>query len=326
MRAISITAPGDPEVLQITEKPTPTPGHEEVLIEVAAAGINRPDIAQRKGRYPAPEGVPADIPGLEVSGTIVAVGTGVQGFQEGDQVCALLAGGGYAEYVTAPYQQCLPIPDGISLEEAASLPEAFFTVWNNVFDIAGFQSGESVLIHGGSSGVGVSGIQMIKAMGGKVHVTAGTDEKLQACLDLGADIAINYKKQDFEQELNRLNGNQSIDIVLDMIGGLYTPKNLNLLRPYGRIVMINAMKGKNAEIDLLQIMVNRLTITGSTLRSQSVAYKGHIAQSLKDKIWPMIPEKIKPVIYKTFPLEDAASAHELMEKSDHIGKLLLLVK
>jgi len=326
MRAISITEPGDPEVLQITEKHQPSPGNGEVLIKVAAAGVNRPDIAQRKGRYPAPEGVPADIPGLEVSGTIVGLGTEVKGIKEGDEVCALLAGGGYAEYVTVPYQQCLPIPNGISLEEAASLPEAFFTVWNNLFEIGGFQPGETVLVHGGSSGVGVSAIQMIKAMGGKVYVTAGNEEKLQACLDLGADIAINYKKQDFEQELNKLNGNQSIDIVMDMIGGLYTSKNLNLLRPYGRIVMINAMKGKIAEIDLLQIMVNRLTITGSTLRSQSIAYKANIAQSLKDKIWPLIPEKIRPVVYNTFPLEDAASAHELMERSEHIGKILLLVK
>ncbi|HSJ68873.1 MAG TPA: NAD(P)H-quinone oxidoreductase [Anditalea sp.] len=324
MRAIIITEPGDPEVLQIREIPKPTPKADEILIEVVAAGINRPDIAQRKGRYPAPKGAPTDIPGLEVSGRIVELGEEVIGFNIGDEVCALLAGGGYAEYAVAPYQQCLPIPKGISIEDAASLPETFFTVWNNIFDIGNFKKGETVLIHGGSSGIGVSGIQMIKAMGGNVYITAGTDHKCKTCLELGADIAINYKTHDFELELNSLNGNQSVDIVLDMIGGLYTAKNLNLLKPYGRIVMINAMKGKNAEVDLIQIMINRLSLTGSTLRSQSVEYKGKIATSLKDNIWPLIGEKIKPVIYKTFPLENAAEAHDLMESSNHIGKIILL--
>lgn len=324
MKAIIITEPGEPEVLQIREVPKPIPKAEEVLIEVIAAGVNRPDIAQRKGRYPAPEGVPADIPGLEVSGRIVEIGEDVRGFNIGDEVCALLAGGGYAEYVVAPYQQCLPIPKGVKIEEAASLPEAFFTVWNNVFDIGRFKKGETVLIHGGSSGIGVNGIQMIKAMGGNVYITAGTDEKCNFCLELGADIAINYKKQDFELELNNLNKDQSVDIVLDMIGGLYTAKNLNLLRPHGRIVMINAMKGKNAEVDLIQIMKNRLTITGSTLRAQSIDYKANIATSLQDNIWPLMPDNIKPVIYKSFPLANAAEAHELMESSDHIGKILLL--
>jgi len=326
MKAIIITEPGEPEVLQINEVPKPIPKAGEILIEVIAAGVNRPDIAQRKGRYPAPDGVSADIPGLEVSGKIVEIGNDVQGFNIGDEVCALLAGGGYAEYVVAPYQQCLPIPKGVKIEEAASLPEAFFTIWNNIFDIADFKKRETVLIHGGSSGIGVNGIQMIKAMGGHVYVTAGTDEKCNYCLELGADIAINYKTHDFEQELRKLNGDQPVDIVLDMVGGLYTAQNLNLLKPYGRIVMINAMKGKNAEVDLIQIMKNRLTLTGSTLRSQSVAYKANIAASLKNHIWPLMPDKIKPVIYKTFPLEKAADAHELMESSKHIGKLLLLTK
>jgi len=326
MKAIVITEPGDPEVLQIRDVSKPVPEAAEVLIEVVAAGINRPDIAQRKGRYPAPNGVPADIPGLEVSGRIVEIGASVKGFEIGDEVCALLAGGGYAEYVVAPYQQCLRVPSGIDIREAASLPEAFFTVWNNVFDIAQFKKGETVLIHGGSSGIGITGIQMIKAMGGNVYITAGTDEKCNRCLEMGADIAINYKKQDFEQELMNLNSNQSVDIVLDMIGGLYTSKNLNLLKPYGRIVMINAMKGKNAEIDLIQIMKNRLTITGSTLRAQSVEYKGKIANSLQEHIWPLMPEKIQPLIFKSFPLENAAEAHDLMESSAHIGKILLLIK
>ncbi|KEO72416.1 NAD(P)H-quinone oxidoreductase [Anditalea andensis] len=326
MKAIVINEPGDPGVLQLREVKMPLPGTGEVLIEVVAAGVNRPDIAQRKGKYPAPIGVPPDIPGLEVAGIVSQLGPNTKGFNVGDEVCALLAGGGYAEYVVAPYQQCLLVPKGISLQEAASLPETFFTVWNNVFDIAKFSSGETVLIHGGSSGIGVTGIQMIKAMGGNVYVTAGTDEKCRACLDLGADIAINYKKKDFKQELSKLTESQGIDIVLDMVGGEYTGKNLNLLKPFGRLVMINAMKGKIAEVDLVHIMKNRLTLTGSTLRAQSADYKGHIAQSLKDQIWPLFPKKIKPVIYKSFPLADAPKAHLLMESSEHIGKILLLLK
>lgn len=325
MKAITISIPGEPEVLKITEIPKPRPGNGEILIKVAAAGINRPDIAQRKGSYPAPKGVPADIPGLEVSGTIENMGPNVAGFEIGDEICALIGGGGYAEYVVAPFRQCLPVPEGVSLENAASLPETFFTIWNNIFDIAGFQAGEAVLIHGGSSGIGVSGIQMIKAMGGKVYITAGTDEKCRACRELGADIAINYRTHDFEQELINLTGSKPLDIVLDMIGGAYTSKNLNLLRPYGRLVMINAMKGKMSEIDLLQVMKNCLVISGSTLRAQSVDYKGEIAKQLKEKIWPLFPDKIKPVIYKKFALEEAAKAHTLMEKSEHIGKLLLIL-
>lgn len=325
MKAVIITTPGDPEVLQITDRPIPVPGKGEVLIKVTAAGINRPDIAQRKGRYPAPNGVPADIPGLEVSGTVVEAGSNVEGYKVGDKICALLGGGGYAEYVVAPYQQCLPVPQGVTLEDAASLPETFFTIWNNIFDIANFKAGEAVLIHGGSSGIGVSGIQMIKAMGGKVYITAGTAEKCKACINLGADIAINYKTEGFEQKLKDLTSDQPVDIVLDMIGGAYTPKNLNLLRPYGRIVMINAMKGKMAEVDLIQVMKNRITITGSTLRAQSAEYKGEIAKHLKEKIWPLFPEKIKPVVYKKFSLEEAAAAHTLMERSDHIGKLILIL-
>ena len=326
MKAITITEPGEASVLQLTERAKPSPGPGEVLIKVAAAGVNRPDIAQRKGKYPAPKGAPADIPGLEVSGTIMELGNGTEGFHVGDKVCALLSGGGYAEYVVAPFQQCLPLPNGVSLVEAAALPEAFFTVWNNVFDIAQFKIGETVLIHGGSSGIGVSAIQMIKAKGGKVIITAGSEEKCQACLNLGADIAINYRTHDFEKEINNLTTGQSVDIVLDMIGGEYTPKNLNLLRPYGRLVMINAMKGKNVQIDLIQVMKNRLTITGSTLRAQPVEYKGGIAKSLQKEIWPLFPDKIKPVVYKTFPLQEAAAAHILMEKSEHIGKILLIIE
>jgi NADPH:quinone reductase len=324
MKAISITQPGDSSVLKWVDKPKPSPAEGEVLIKVAAAGVNRPDVAQRKGRYPAPKDAPADIPGLEVSGTIEAAGAGVEEFTIGQEVCALVSGGGYAEYIAVPWQQCLPVPTGVSLEDAAALPETFFTVWNNIFDIAQFKKGETVLVHGGSSGIGVAAIQMVKAMGGKVVITAGSEEKCRACLELGADLAINYKTDDFEQEIDNSTVIQGVDIVLDMIGGEYTPKNISLLNPYGRIVMINAMKGKDATVDLIQLMKKRLTLTGSTLRPQSIAYKGKIAQALKREIWPLIPEKIRPVIFQKLPMQDAARAHEILESSAHIGKLLLI--
>ncbi len=325
MKAIVITQPGKPEVLQIQEKPTPRPKAGEVLIKVKAAGVNRPDVIQRKGYYPAPPGVPADIPGLEVSGTITALGEGVKLWELGDEVCALIAGGGYAEFATAPAPQCLPVPDGVSLIDAAALPETFFTVWNNVFDIAGFQAGETVLIHGGSSGIGVTAIQMVKAMGGKVFVTAGTSEKCDFCEKLGATKAINYKEEDFEEEILKATDNKGVDIILDMIGGEYAAKNIKILCPKGRLVMINSMKGKMGEVDLLQIMKKQLVLTGSTLRAQPVVYKAKIAQNLFDQVWPFFPEKIKPIIYKTFPLQEAAKAHALMESSQHIGKILLQV-
>ncbi|WP_143961725.1 NAD(P)H-quinone oxidoreductase [Litoribacter populi] len=324
MKAISIIKPGGPEALQLVQKDKPIPKMGEVLIRVKAAGINRPDIAQRKGRYPAPKDAPADIPGLEVAGIVEQVGENVSEKVIGQEICALISGGGYAEYVCAPWKQCLPVPAGATLEEAASLPETFFTVWNNVFDIGKFTSGETVLIHGGSSGIGVTAIQIVKAMGGKVVVTAGTDEKCQACIDLGADLAINYKTQDFEQEVKNSGSIEGVDIVLDMIGGEYTPKNIALMNPFGRIVMINAMKGKDANVDLIQIMKKRLVLTGSTLRPQTIEYKGKIADKLREKIWPFFHEKIKPVIFKTFPLAEASAAHELLESSNHIGKLLLV--
>ncbi|MFB9212307.1 NAD(P)H-quinone oxidoreductase [Echinicola jeungdonensis] len=325
MKAIVISQPGKPEVLQIQEKPVPKPLPGEVLIKVKAAGINRPDVIQRKGYYPAPPGVPADIPGLEVSGTITAIGDGVNKWKLGDEVCALIAGGGYAEYVQAPAEQCLPIPGGVSLIDAAALPETFFTVWNNIFDIADFQNGETVLVHGGSSGIGVTAIQMIKALGGKVFVTAGTKEKCNFCEKLGAEKAINYQEEDYEEEILKATGNDGVDIILDMIGGSYAAKNIRILRPKGRLVMINSMKGKIGEVDLLQIMKKQLVLTGSTLRAKPVAYKAKIAQNLKNQVWPFFPEKIKPIIYKTFPLQEAAKAHELMESSRHIGKILLQV-
>lgn len=323
MKAIHVSHPGGPEVLQLTEREKPQPKADEILIQVRAAGINRPDVMQRMGKYPAPKDAPADIPGLEVAGIVESTGKDVRQFKPGDRVCGLLSGGGYAEYATAPALQCLPVPEALDFVEAASLPETFFTVWNNVFDIGRFQAGETVLVHGGSSGIGVAAIQMIKAMGGNVAVTAGTREKCLACEKLGADIAINYKEEDFVSEINSFTEGKGVDIILDMIGGDYGNKNISLLKPEGRLVMINAMKGKMATIDLLQVMSKRLLLTGSTLRPRSAEYKGKIAENLLRHIWPLIPSLIKPVIYQTFPLSDADKAHELMESSVHVGKIIL---
>lgn len=325
MKAIIITKPGEPEVLQIAEREVPTPGPLEVLIKVAAAGVNRPDVSQRKGNYPPPPGAPEDIPGLEVSGVVAGVGSEVKTWEVGDEVCALIAGGGYAEYVTAPIEQCLIIPEGVSLEDAASLPETFFTVWNNVFEIGKFKHGQRVLVHGGSSGIGVTAIQMVKAMGGIVYTTAGSDEKCRICEQLGAAYAFNYHNSDFEEEIKSVTEGKGVDIILDMVGGSYAEKNIRLLGYQGRLIMINAMEAKMGSVDLIRIMKNNLIITGSTLRPQSVAYKGHLAKSLMNEIWPFFPEKIKPVIHTRFALADAAKAHALMESSSHIGKILLVV-
>ena len=322
MKAIIITRPGGPEVLKIEERPVPELAENEVLIKVKAAGINRPDIAQRQGKYPAPPGAPADIPGLEVSGIIVECGKNVTRWKKGDEVCTLLSGGGYAEFATAPEGQCLPKPKGFSFEEAASLPETMFTVWNNVFQRGALKSGENFLIHGGSSGIGVTAIQLAKAWGAKVFTTAGSDDKVNACLSLGADIAINYKKEDFEKILE----SEGVDVILDMIGGDYVPKNMRLLRPDGRIVFINAMKGGEMNLNIRDIMKKRLTITGSTLRNRDVKFKSELAKEIENHAWPIIEQgKFKPVIYKTFPLADADKAHELMESSEHIGKIVLVV-
>ncbi|MCC5936566.1 MAG: NAD(P)H-quinone oxidoreductase [Lunatimonas sp.] len=326
MKAICISQPGGPDVLHLKEREIPQPGPQDVLIQVAAAGVNRPDVSQRKGNYPAPPDAPADIPGLEVSGTIVAVGNNVKLWEVGDQVCALLAGGGYAEFVIAPEEQCLIIPEGVSLQEAASLPETFFTVWNNVFDIGKFSKGERVLVHGGSSGIGTSAIQMVKALGGTVFVTAGSEEKCSFCRKLGADLAINYRKDDFEKVLTQYTDGKGVDIVLDMVGAAYTESNINLLAHGGRLIIINAMKGRMGSVDLIQVMKKRLTLTGSTLRPQTPAYKGQIARALMSKVWPFFPDEIKPCIYQTFPLAEAAAAHELMERSDHMGKILLEIQ
>lgn len=318
MKAVIITQPGDPEVLQLAERPRPTCADSEVLVKVAAAGINRPDVMQRKGLYPPPPGVPQDIPGLEIAGTIVQLGSNVKRWKIGDSVCALVAGGGYAEYCAAPEGQCLPIPGNLSFLEAASLPETYFTVWSNVFDRGQLKSGETLLVHGGSSGIGVAAIQMAKAMGSKVIVTAGSDEKCQFCANLGADKAINYKKGNFADDL------KDIDVIVDMIGGDYTGGNLKVLANDGRLVMINTMNGKDVTIDLTLVMRKRLTITGSTLRARDTGFKTAIAQNLEKHIWPLLESRhIKPVIHSVFSADKAAEAHQLMESSRHIGKIVL---
>jgi NADPH:quinone reductase len=322
MPAVEISAPGGPEVLRLTQRPTPRPKSGEVLIQVAAAGVNRPDAAQRKGGYPPPAGV-TNLPGLEVAGTIVALGDEVSEWRVGDKVCALVAGGGYAGYCVAPAPQCLPTPKGLSMAEAASLPETFFTVWTNVFDRAKLAPGESFLVQGGSSGIGVTAIQMARALGHQVFATAGSEEKCAACEKLGAQ-AINYKTQDFVVVVKEATGGRGVDVILDMVGGEYVQRELNTLADDGRLVFINTMAGREATIDFRALMQRRLTITGSTLRPRSIAFKGAIAKALRERVWPLIESgEIKPVIYKTFPLREASAAHALMESSQHIGKIVL---
>jgi len=324
MKAIIITQPGAPEVLQLAERPTPTFTADEILVKVAAAGINRPDVFQRKGNYPPPAGAPQDIPGLEIAGTVAEVGDNVSRWKVGDKVCALVMGGGYAEYCTVPEGQCLPIPENLSFVEAASLPETFFTVWSNVFDRGHLQKGESLLVHGGSSGIGVAAIQMAKALGSTVYTTAGSDEKCKFCEKLGAAKAINYKTENFADAIKQLTNNKGVDVILDMIGGDYTAPNLQSLAEEGRLVFINTMKGKDVNIDLSIVMRKRLMITGSMLRSREISFKAAIAQKLEKHIWPLLKSgEIKPVIYKIFPAEQAAAAHQLMESSEHIGKIVL---
>jgi NADPH2:quinone reductase len=324
MKAITITQPGGPEVLQITDRPTPAPNLGEVLIKVMAAGINRPDVAQRKGNYPPPAGAPQDIPGLEIAGIVAEVGVNVTRWKVGDKVCALVIGGGYAEYCTAPQGQCLPIPENLSFAEAASLPETFFTVWSNVFDRGRLQPGETLLVHGGSSGIGATAIQMATALGSKVYVTAGSNEKCKFCEDLGATKAINYKHENFAEAIAKLTDNKGINVILDMIGGDYTAPNIKSLANDGRLVFINTMKGKNVELDLAEVMRKRIYITGSMLRPRDVAFKSAIAQNLEKHIWPLLASgKIKPVIYKTFTAAEAAGAHRLMESSEHMGKIVI---
>ncbi|HEY9003263.1 MAG TPA: NAD(P)H-quinone oxidoreductase [Mucilaginibacter sp.] len=325
MKAIVITQPGGPEVLQIAERPQPSTTPNEVLVKVAAAGVNRPDVYQRKGNYPPPKGAPQDIPGLEIAGTITTVGNQVTRWKVGDKICALVTGGGYAEYCNVPEGQCLPVPGNLSFVEAASLPETFFTVWSNVFDRGKLQPGETLLVHGGSSGIGVTAIQMATALGSKVFVTAGSDDKCKFCEELGAVKGINYKTKDFAEAIDKLTDGKGVNVILDMIGSDYTPGNISSLAEEGRLVLINAMKGKDAQVDLAQVMRKRLIITGSMLRSRETGFKNAIARSLEQHIWPLLASgKIKPVINAVFPAGDAAKAHALMESSEHVGKIVLV--
>jgi len=304
-------------------RPVPMPGDGEVLIRVHAAGINRPDVLQRKGGYPPPPGA-SDIPGLEIAGDIVAVANGVKEWNVGDDVCALVTGGGYAEYCIAPAPQCLPVPAPLEMVEAAALPETFFTVWSNVFDRAALEPGETLLVHGGSSGIGTTAIQMAHHLGAGVIVTAGSDEKCGACEVLGADLAINYREQDFVEAVKEFTDGKGADVILDMVGGDYVQRNLDALAQDGRLVNIAFLKGSTVEINLIHVMLKRLTMTGSTLRPRPVAFKAAIARKLKERIWPLIEtEKITPFIHSTFPLADAGEAHALMESSEHIGKIVL---
>jgi len=324
MKALVIIHPGGPEVLQIEDRPKPTFGPDEVLVKVAAAGVNRPDVFQRKGNYPPPPGAPQDIPGLEIAGTIAEVGAKVTRWKTGDKICALVMGGGYAEYCNVPEGQCLPLPDNLSFVEAASLPETFFTVWSNVFDRGALKPGETFLVHGGSSGIGVAAIQMAKALGSVVYITAGSDEKCKFCKDLGADHAINYKTEKFPEVIKQLTNGKGVDVILDMIGGDYTSGNIQSLAEEGRLVLINTMKGKDVQIDLSQVMRKRLNITGSMLRSRPVEFKAAIAQNLEKYIWPFLASgKIKPIIHSVFPANEASKAHQLMESGDLMGKVVL---
>lgn len=323
MTAIEITAPGGPDVLKPTTRPVPQPGPGEVLIRVKAAGINRPDVLQRAGAYPPPPGA-SDLPGLEVAGEIAALGSGVSGFAVGDQVCALTPGGGYAEYVVTPAPQVLPVPKGFSLVEAAAVPETYFTVWSNVFDRGRLAEGETLLVHGGSSGIGTTAIQLAKAFGSRVFTTAGSADKCEACERLGADRAINYKTEDYGAVIKELTGKKGVDVVLDMVGGDYVQRDIDIMAPDGRRVSIAFLGGPKVTLNLTKVMVNRLTLTGSTLRPRPVAYKGQIAQALRERVWPLLESgKVKPLIFKTFPLAEAAAAHALMETSSHIGKIVL---
>ena len=322
MRAVEITKAGGPEVLQLTQRPVPVAAHGQVVLKIAYAGVNRPDALQRAGLY-APPATASDLPGLEASGTVVAVGDGVAGLSVGDQVCALLPGGGYAEYVATPAAHCLPVPEGLSLKEAACLPETFFTVWSNVFTRGGLKAGERFLIHGGSSGIGTTAIQLANAFGARVFVTAGSDDKCAACIALGAEKAINYQDEDFVAVMKSEGG---ADLILDMVGGDYIPRNIKTLANDGRLVQIAFLQGAVTELNFAMMMMKRLTITGSTLRPQSDLAKARIAQDLREQVWPLIEVgMVAPVMDSTFELTDAMGAHTRMESSGHIGKIVLTV-
>ncbi|MBI4475810.1 MAG: NAD(P)H-quinone oxidoreductase [Acidobacteria bacterium] len=337
MVAIEITHAGPPDVLVPTERPKPEPGPDEVLIEVAAAGVNRPDLMQRQGKYPPPPGV-SDIPGLEVSGIVVAVGpwntptnspdarASACSWRAGDRVCALVSGGGYAEYCAVPAAQCLPIPAGVDLIAAAGIPETFFTVWTNVFERGRLTRGETLLVHGGASGIGTTAIQLGKALGGRVFATAGTPEKCAACERLGAERGINYRSEDFVAVVRDLTGGRGVDVILDMVGGDYTPRNLDLLAVEGRLVQIAHLQSPKVTLNLIPLLQRRLTMTGSTLRPRTVAQKAAIARALHQHVWPLLESgAVRPIVHRTFPLERAADAHRMLEAGEHIGKIILVV-
>ncbi|TCS63118.1 NAD(P)H-quinone oxidoreductase [Varunaivibrio sulfuroxidans] len=323
MRCIEIKQPGGPQMLVPAQRPIPSPGPGMVRIKVAAAGVNRPDILQREGKYPPPPGA-SDIPGLEVAGTIDAVGEGVATPSLGARVTALLTGGGYGAYAIAPAPQCLPIPKGLTYIEAAALPETYFTVWNNIFERAALTAGETLLVHGGSSGIGTTAIQLAHHFGAKVMTTAATEEKCQVCRELGADLAITYPTQDFVEHAKTFNDGKGVNVILDMVGGDYVQRNIKALAPDGRLVNIAFLHGSKVTVDLMAVMLKRLTLTGSTLRARAIDVKGEIADALRKNVWPLIEDgKIRPVIHATFALDDAAEAHRMMEQGQHIGKIVL---
>ncbi len=325
MMAVEIAAPGGPEQLRIVRRPMPQPGEGEVLVRVAAAGVNRPDVMQRQGRYPPPAGA-SDIPGLEIAGEVIALGANVSGVALGDKVTALLPGGGYADHAVAAAALCLPIPGGLSMVEAAALPETFFTVWTNLFERGGLKAGESVLIHGGTSGIGTTAIQLAVAWGARVIATAGTEEKARACERLGAARGIDYRTEDFVEVIRRETDGKGVDLILDMVGASYLARNMEAVAVEGRLVVISLIGGARAEINLGTLMSKRLTVTGSTLRIRSVAQKAAVAEGLRRHVWPLLAAgRVRPIIYATFPLAQASEAHRLMETSQHIGKIVLTV-
>ncbi|MEM7544097.1 MAG: NAD(P)H-quinone oxidoreductase [Pseudomonadota bacterium] len=325
MRAIEISKPGGPDVLTPVSRPVPEPRSDEILIRIAASGVNRPDCLQRAGAYPPPPGA-SDLPGLEAAGEVVAIGTSVTRWKLGDKVCALLAGGGYADYAVTHQDHALPVPEGMSMEKAAALPETFFTVWTNVFDRGRLQAGETFLVHGGSSGIGTTAIQLAKAFGARVFTTVGNSKKAKTCETLGAEVAINYKDADFVEVIREATGKRGTDLILDMVGGDYIQRNIKLAADQGRIVQIAFLHGPQADVNFVQVMLKRLTITGSTLRPRSIEEKATIADNLRTKVWPLLDSgQVKPVMARTFAMDDAAKAHALMESSDHIGKIVLTV-
>jgi NADPH2:quinone reductase len=325
MNVVEIAAPGGPEQLKLAQRPVPRPGDEEVLVRVAAAGVNRPDVMQRQGRYPAPPGA-SDLPGLEIAGEIVALGPKVSGLSVGDKVTALLAGGGYAAYAVAAGPLCLPIPDGISMAEAAAIPETFFTVWTNLFDRGRLKPGETVLIHGGTSGIGTTAIQLAAAWGARVFATAGSDAKARACEKLGAVRGINYRTEDFVEVMRAQTEGKGVDVILDMVAGSYVARNLDIAALEGRVVVISLLGGAKAEINMGVILTKRLTLSGSTLRSRTVAQKAEVAAAVRKNVWPLLASgRVRPVVHATFPLAEASEAHRLMETSNHIGKIVLTI-